>query len=101
MAGEPYPSPQRLHDLLRQSLAQRLPRVPALRVIRVAGPRAIVEVPHTALLTARTAWNGQLGGTSGGSVGVTTRRTWGTLVKAKAWLRSRPPTPRDPRTLAR
>ena len=98
--GEP-PSIRELGHLLALRLAggpQRgLPApLPWLRVVRAQGPRAIVEIAHTDLASARTAWNGPLSEApeprgppalgARGRLSVRTRRTWGTLKDAKLWL---------------
>ncbi len=57
-----------------------------LRIVRSDGRRAIVEVEHTALPSARAAWNGPVAAPAG--LTLRTRRTWGTLVGAKRWWRA-------------
>ncbi len=59
-----------------------------LRVIRSEGPRAIVAVDQFHLARARAAWNRPAD--TSGRVGLSTRRAWGTLVGAKAWIRRVP-----------
>jgi len=71
-------------------LSSRLRRVgedaPGFRLIRVDVRRAVAEVDHDAVTRLRLAWNGPDPDPSG--PGLRTRRTWGTLVGAKAWLRA-------------
>jgi hypothetical protein len=52
-------------------------------LIRAEGRRAIVEVDHRQALPARSAWTTP----DPSGFAVAPRRTWGTLVGAKAWLR--------------
>ena len=68
-------------------LRGRLP-APAgrVRIVRAEGARAVVEVEHGAASIVRAAWNGAV---PGGPT-LATRRTWGTLVGAKAWLHRAP-----------
>ena len=87
MAGEHFPPFARdwelgLRDRLVRSGQANLP----FRVVRCEGRRAIVEVAHSAASAARAAWN--LPDPDGRGPDLATRRTWGTLVGAKAWLRS-------------
>ena len=58
------------------------------RLIRVEGARAIAEVDQRRAAAARAAWNGPA---PEGGLRIATRRTWGTLRPAKAWLRARGP----------
>lgn len=60
------------------------------RLIRFDGPRAVVEVEATSALRARAAWNDRPDAKDT-SDGLTTRKTWGTLLGAKVWLRAGPP----------
>jgi len=86
VAGEPSfpPSSDAWESILRALLrAAGAPEV-RLRVVRSDGPRAVVEVEHRVALRARAAWGAE---GAAGSVRVRTRRTWGTLRGAKAWLR--------------
>ncbi len=55
-----------------------------IRVLRVQGPRAVVQIDQMRSDAARHAWNGTVPGTPG--LRLATRRTWGTLVGAKAWV---------------
>ncbi|MCI4344047.1 MAG: hypothetical protein L3J87_00270 [Thermoplasmata archaeon] len=64
------------------------------------GRRALVEVDHRTAPLARAAWNVPISGPAGAPVGIVTVRTWGTLVKGKAWLR-RPSGPIDRRETVR
>jgi hypothetical protein len=88
VAGEhlPAPSPRWWETTLR-ARAGLGPSPFRFRLIRVEGPRAVVEVDQRTLAVARTVWPGTLEpGTELVSV-----RTWGTLVGAKAWLRDGTP----------
>jgi hypothetical protein len=49
-----------------------------------------VEVDHRVVPAARQAWNITLVAPSGRAVQLSTRRSWGTLRGAKAWLRAPP-----------
>ena len=55
-----------------------------IRVLRVQGPRAVVQIDQLRTDAARDAWNGAVPDAPG--VRLVTRRTWGTLVGAKAWV---------------
>jgi hypothetical protein len=57
-------------------------------VIRLEGRRALVEVAHRWVPTAREAWNGSLETPGGAVLSVRTHRTYGTLLKGKRWLRA-------------
>ena len=57
-----------------------------IRVVRVRGSRAVVVIDQLRTDAARRAWNGPAPGTAG--LRFRTRRTWGTLVGAKAWIAS-------------
>jgi len=84
--GEPFPLSSstawvpRLRDAFD---AAGLAQVP-FRVVRTEGPRAIVEVEARHVPAARRAWNPEMQGARGCSLGTT--KTWGTLQGAKAWL---------------
>jgi hypothetical protein len=86
VAGEHFPSFSRDWETL---LHRRLDRVAygavPFRLIRADGRRAVVEVAHVHVPAVRAAWNSTPA--TGGEPELTTRRTWGTLVGAKAWLR--------------
>jgi hypothetical protein len=71
--------------MLRESWANSEPPVPRFRVIRVEGRRAVVEVGHQDATRARAAWNRAAPPVEGR---LATRRTWGTLVGAKRWLKA-------------
>jgi hypothetical protein len=58
-----------------------------IRWIRREGSRAIVEVDHLVVAAAREAWNIALVAPNGRPVQIATKRSWGTLRGAKAWLR--------------
>jgi len=87
VAGELLPSFSRDWEAL---LRDRLDRAGLgnvkFRLIRADGRRAIVEVGHVEVRAARSAWT--VPTPTGRGPGMTPRRTWGTLVGAKAWLRS-------------
>ncbi|HTT73955.1 MAG TPA: hypothetical protein VMG99_07435 [Thermoplasmata archaeon] len=88
-AGEHLPplSPRGWESALTGAAAALRPAGPLpFRLVRFAGRRAIVEVEHAAVADARRAWNGPRDG-----IVLATRRTWGTLVGAKRWLRAPPP----------
>jgi len=55
------------------------------RLIRSDGYRAIAEIDQHRLAATRAAWNAPV---DGGDARLATRRTWGTLRGAKAWLRA-------------
>ncbi len=95
VAGEIFPPPRLLEGALRQSLARRAAGV-TVRVVRVEADRAIVEVPHGGSAEARAAWNGPLDLPGRPALRLATRRTWGTLLKGKQWLRSGRPLRRGP-----
>jgi hypothetical protein len=82
VAGEHFPpsSSRGWESLLRDRSHGTVP----FRLIRTEGRRAIVEVGHHNLAEARAAWNGR----AGDGPPITTERTWGTLLDAKAWLRA-------------
>lgn len=99
MEGGAPPSARELGRLLALRLAGRsspgaAPSLPWLRVIRIEGHRAVVEISHRDLGAARLAWNGPLSESPHPPPGrspweVRTRMTWGTLKDAKLWLASR------------
>jgi hypothetical protein len=88
VAGEPFPrpSPRWWEATLRAGL-ERAPGGIAgkFRLIRADGRRAVAEVDHRAAAAARSAWNGPAPGAP--QLTLSTRRTWGTLVGAKRWMR--------------
>jgi hypothetical protein len=93
VAGEPFPplSPRGWEAHLRDGLERvARPSSPRFRLVRAEGRRAIAEVDHAAIRLARSAWNGPI--PSDPRLTLVTRRTWGTLVGAKQWLRRRPAT---------
>ncbi|HXW66990.1 MAG TPA: hypothetical protein VEL82_03825 [Thermoplasmata archaeon] len=55
--------------------------------MRAEAHRAIAEVDHRDAPAARAAWTVDVGN-GPGTVRLATRRTWGTLRGAKAWLRA-------------
>ncbi len=89
VAGEPLParlSPRDWEILLRKALGTRgAPDGPGLHVVRSEGRKAIVVVDQIRAPAVRARWNGPVSEVPG--VRLVTRRTWGTLVKAKPWLR--------------
>jgi len=86
-------SPRGWEDRLREAYVENFPDrpVPRLRVIRTERNRALVEIGHRWVPEARAAWNRALPARAGGPIALATRRTWGTLVQGKAWLRRTPP----------
>jgi hypothetical protein len=62
-----------------------------VRVIRIDGARALVEVSHRIAGAARLSWNTSFPLADGRRVTVATHRTYGTLRKGKEWLRARKP----------
>jgi len=91
VAGEHLPphSPRAWESLLAERLGASGAPGPRFRLIRSDGRRAIVEVDQLTALKVRSAW----GATppSRDAIVVTPRRTWGTLVGAKMWLRASRP----------
>lgn len=88
VVGDPSFSPRILERWLSDRLADGSPP-PKLRIIRVVGRRALVDVPHTWAIRARTEWTGRWTTADGTDLEVRTYRTWGTLVGGKRWLRRR------------
>jgi hypothetical protein len=87
VAGEPFPPPPpRWWEASLRRAFDRAHVPGRFRLIRVDGYRAVAEVDHERSSAARTAWNGPAD--ERGEVRLVTRRTWGTLRPAKAWLRS-------------
>lgn len=86
--------PKWLERALAQGLTKALGESASIRLIRVRGARAIVEVGHRYSALARASWNASFPGPDGQPVTVATRRTWGTLVKGKSWMRRGPDGPR-------
>jgi hypothetical protein len=92
----PHPPPGSPHAweaVLRARLERAGISPSCFRLIRFEGPRAIAEVDHRTAPLARAAWEAP--GTGPPDLPLVPRRTWGTLVGAKAWLR-RPPDRADP-----
>jgi RNase P/RNase MRP subunit POP5 len=87
VAGEHLPplSPRAWEGLLSERLASAGVPVRRFRLIRSEGRRAVVEVDHLAASRARAAWG--LPRTGPNPITLVPRRTWGTLLGAKAWLR--------------
>ncbi len=91
MAGEhlpPFPPPRWWETILRAALEQDGTAGPPFRVVRAERFRAIVAVDHRVALQVRIAWNREAPTPPG--TRLATRRTWGTLVGAKRWLRGAP-----------
>jgi len=85
VAGELLPdlSPTGWERTLARLLDEHAPTPVRFRVIRADGRRAVVEVEHLDAATARAAWTS----VARDGPSLVTRRTWGTLLGAKAWLR--------------
>jgi len=84
VAGEPLLSfsPSRWAALLQERLNDAgLPHL-GFRLVRTDRGRAVVRVTQGTLEAARRAWNDRPGATTR----LCSRRTWGTLVRAKAWV---------------
>ncbi|HEV2428652.1 MAG TPA: hypothetical protein VGV64_02250 [Thermoplasmata archaeon] len=83
---------------LEETLLRSLPPTPQgngrFRIVRFERARALVEVGHDAAADARKAWNATWRGPGGATIAISTRRTWGTLRKAKQWLAGAPDRPR-------
>ncbi len=91
VAGVTTFPPRWLERELARSLAETL-RAPAeVKLVRFAGPRALVRITNRTMGAARAAWNASLPGPMGRPVAVATRRTFGTLRKGKMWLRGSSP----------
>lgn len=84
-----FPTARWWTDTLTDRLTRSLGFPAPARCIRTDGTRAIVEVGHRHALAARAAWNGPATD-RGRPIALSTTRTWGTLVGAKAWLRRAP-----------
>jgi RNase P/RNase MRP subunit POP5 len=88
VVAEPFPplSSSGWERLFGASLERAGTPAPRFRVIRAEARRAIVEVGHLDLARVRAAL--QAPGPDGRPGALVPRRTWGTLVGAKAWLRA-------------
>lgn len=86
----PPGSPHAWEALLRARLTRAGVTPATFRLIRCEGARAIAEVDHRSAERARAAWGAPDAGAP--DLPLVPRRTWGTLVGAKAWLR-RPAAP--------
>ena len=85
--GEPFPPPSpRWWEATLRGCLDRSAVPGRFRVVRVEGRRAVVEVDQLRSRAARAAWTTSVPDRSG-EVRIATRRTWGTLRGAKAWLR--------------
>jgi len=86
VAGEhlPPPSPHWWEATLRRGF-DRARVAGRFRLVRAERYRAIAEVDQLRAVAARGAWTGPA---DEPGVRLTTRRTWGTLRGAKAWLRA-------------
>jgi len=91
VAGELFPPPPARwwEETLRRCL-EASPAAGWFRIVRTAGYRAVVEVDQWRAVPARAAWTRELEG-SGPAVRLRSRRTWGTLKRAKAWVRAAGP----------
>jgi hypothetical protein len=88
VAGEHLPSlPPRWWEATLRACLERATVPGRFRVIRAEGRRAVVEVDQLRSRSVRTAWTTVVA-EPGGEVRIVTRRTWGTLRGAKAWLRN-------------
>ncbi|HEY6238837.1 MAG TPA: hypothetical protein VIZ68_06605 [Thermoplasmata archaeon] len=86
---QPIPPRHLERELLRRLIAAGAP-TPDLRLVRFEGQRALVRIDHLEVARARSAWSDPgTPPTPSGSIGLRTVRTYGTLRKGKAWLRSR------------
>gem|GEM_PF-476664 len=101
VVAQPLPSPSLpgWEGLLRIALERSGGPSVRFRIIRSDRRRAIVEISHTDLTRARTAWSATAENGSAGPLA--TRRTWGTLVGAKAWLKVAGPEDRPARPVSR
>lgn len=88
VAGDRLFSPRVLEHWLSDRLAGEGPP-PKLRVVRVDGRKALVDVPHTWARRARADWSGRWTASDGTVLEMRTYRTWGTLVGGKRWLKRR------------
>jgi RNase P/RNase MRP subunit POP5 len=86
VAGEPFPPATRWWETTLRDLLDRSAVTGRFRLVRTDGYRAIVEVDHRLSATLRVAWTTELE-ERGHRLRLGTRRTWGTLRGAKAWLR--------------
>ncbi|MCI4350347.1 MAG: hypothetical protein L3K15_02385 [Thermoplasmata archaeon] len=89
VAGAPFVSPRWLERALGERLAAATSSPGRVRLIRLEGRRALVEVNHRVARLARSAWNAPMPGPTGTPVTISTAKTWGTLLKGKAWIRGR------------
>ncbi|MCI4367192.1 MAG: hypothetical protein L3K08_05530 [Thermoplasmata archaeon] len=85
MVGVPTLSPRILESILVGQLASAPSRIP-FRVIRTEGLHGLVAVSHRDAPAARVAWNGR---SDRSPVTVRTLRSYGTLLKGKAWIARR------------
>ena len=88
VAGEPPFAARSLEHELRRRLEGAGRSSPALKIIRLEGRRAIIRVDHLDVSAARVAWNGPNAARTPGGLSLRTLRTYGTLRKGKAWIRS-------------
>jgi hypothetical protein len=91
VAGEHLPSlsPRWWEGVLRTAL-DRAGVAGRFRLIRADGARAVAEVDQHRARSVRDAWTTTVDDASG-AVRIATRRTWGTLRGAKAWVRGAGP----------
>ncbi|MGP8078203.1 MAG: hypothetical protein ACLQD8_02180 [Thermoplasmata archaeon] len=90
MAGSHPPpgSPHAWDAVLRARLVRAGISPASFRLIRSEGSRAVAEVDHWTAAPARAAWAAPPAASP--DLPLVPRRTWGTLVGAKAWLRGPP-----------
>jgi hypothetical protein len=85
LPGEPFPPPPaRWWEAVLRRRFDRAAVPGRFRLIRTDGYRAVAEVDQLRAAAARAAWNAPA---TDGDAAVVTRRTWGTLRRAKRWLR--------------
>jgi len=87
VAGDQPVPPPRFESELRRRLTELAGPDPLFKVVRFDGSRGLVRVGHRSVPAARQAWNA-LGGSPGAALPLHTARSYGTLRKGKAWMRS-------------
>ena len=85
VAGEPIPTPAAWTDRLHRALAAAGTPQLGFRLIRSGDHRAVARVDRSDAAAARCAWDSPRGDVEARDR-LRTVRTWGTLVRAKAWL---------------
>jgi hypothetical protein len=83
------PSTRWWEETLSSLLADATRANSRVRVVRTESIRAIVEVDQSMTTPSRRAWNRAVAAPNGEQWRIATKRTWGTLVGAKAWLKDR------------